>query len=1257
MKGFIMSNDCLKYSLVPKLTYTLERHLKNLSNYEENARRLLEAFHIIREKMTVNLKPVIMLFPHYSEHSHEHSEQIISAIEKLLGEKRIENLSASDAWMMLVCAYMHDIGMIVQGKELESDWNTPAFQQHIQNCKKSNDEEMKRAAQNVSSIEWTVSSMNWAVSVYRDVILIAAEFYRGKHPERSRMLPQRKELAQLLNIVLSSDGRIPHRIQDVIGKICFSHGISFENMLTLLEPSDSLLGYEFHPRFVSAMLCLGDLCDLDNGRFNKMTIEAFGGLTKSNIVHYYKHESVSSFVIKKDFISVNFDIQNKRIKKELKCDDNLFKNPQERELQDVCDQILLETQNWIGWMENTIKNIKLHWNDLAIENIEAFSPSISYKILVDGYSSISSKKNMRFSFSNEKAYELIESYNLYNNSLVFIRELLQNSIDALKKQLWIDLQSGRWNHLLTDLENEDGVIDYKALQPFDFSNNCIYDYYKVRITVKHKEGQRYAIFVIDDNGTGISREDVDSRIINTGANGNSDDEGEMPLWLQPTSAFGIGLHSVFAVTDSMFITTKTESDNTIYNINMHSGKNDGYVFMSIAEHQDTRFCNSKNGTRMEFLIDVSNYAETPYKIPNQIEEPCSERPESNFCKAVQQSITEHFRVSLFDIKYQFNNDDLICIKKYTNLELVKRLFEKRYRDIALGKIHVNDKYNFALGIDGSDCVLWDRTKAILFCCDLSTGEYNTGAFVCCKGVRVLNETIDNSEDSIVLKSIDYLGGNTRDILNVSRDKLSQSQKIANRTIMQNAKHYIAKIYYELLNTVLSDEIVKEWHKSVNSFIQPWLMEKSSKELPDISVRLSKYAKNYLTSIFDNETIILFLLRFSFFVLLRNVKDRIIKILSSLETSDRIQYIFNMKWMDDENELNTIIKEKTYFYDFINNSIEMFENENDQTYLADCYDGIFIDEFYYLYLNNKKDIIKSYSRSVTGLFRKPEFGVVLTTKYFSGLAVALKIKRADYRQRKVKEDNGYITNPLDLYFSVPIIYIISALLCNNIDFSSLHKQIKSVLSFVPGYNNNYSFSGKENIGDIIFSSELKIEDDLFSEDLLKYLFFLKHKRCKFLSLNSNEHIELILTNINDTKGTIEYKGNAFAQTLITHSHLDYLPAPSGYEDIAIKHIAYGSVSYKNYEEDFRFYGIYRVYLWDNFSNIREKYGERITLGDDIETIAKEIMPVSRTDKKSVLYLLRYIYHNRAFNTDLEFEEAWKKIYTSYKKFVIKVLESI
>ena len=63
------------------------------------------------------------------------------------------------------------------------------------------------------------------------------------------------------------------------------------------------------------------------------------------------------------------------------------------------------------------------------------------------------------------------------------------------------------------------------------------------------------------------------------------------------------------------------------------------------------------------------------------------------------------------------------------------------------------------------------------------------------------------------------------------------------------------------------------------------------------------------------------------------------------------------------------------------------------------------------------------------------------------------------------------------------------------------------------------------------------------------------------------------------------------------------------------------------------------------------------GENKEAIIDEIMPNSRTDDKPTINLLRYIYHNKVYNNDLKFEEAWQKIYETYRRFVSMVLDCI
>ncbi len=1226
-----MYNNCMNDDYDLTVPFTLERHLESFKEYS-SAAQLIDSFHIIRDNMKKNLKSIIMMFPHYSDHSHEHSENIISAIERLLGRKRIEKLSPSDTWMLLVCAYMHDLGMLIQGKEIENDWTSETFQEYLQNCKESSDDSLKKAAYHVQDVKWVSSAENnWPVSVYRDVILLASEFYRRKHPERSMKIPLQSDFGKYFNVVISGDGRLPPRIQDVIGKICFSHGIDFDKLLNLLEPADSLFGYEFHPRFVAVMLCLGDLCDLDNGRFNKMSMEVFGKLTKNNYVHYYKHESVSSFVLKKDLIAVNFNIKNTIIKKELEREDLFSKSKnKDKDLQDVCDRILLETQNWLGWIEELVKNIKLHWDKLCMEHIEIFSPTLKYKILVDGNETVSSKKNMRFSFSNEKAYELIESYSLYNNHFVFIRELLQNSVDALKRKFWTDIKSGRWDHFLKDApKDKDGNIDYKNIQPFDFSEPEVFDSYRVFIKVEHEPGKECAKFTITDNGTGISKEDLQKRILLTGMRGKDKSVEKMPNWLKPTSSFGIGLHSVFGVSDSIFIKTSTSSDQNIYNINMHSSKNDGYVFLSLSDDQNIRFCNSATGTRMEIGIDVSKFDNFDFDkdIGRNI---FAERPESDFCNRVQQELEDCLGLSLFDISYQFNDDDVIHTNRIKDDNTVKLLFDKD----KCNHIFYPDKpfnvegYDFALSQNGKCCILWDRKKEILMLYDIRdihnvydmyTIDDNYGVY--CKGFKISqlsgSKNIIFSYDSIVVPFfMDYWGGNTKDIIDVSRNNLTHEQEEQNEIIFSKATECLAKIYYEVLNALLNSQDIEEWHTNVDNFVQPYLQKKTDGVImPDIENEIIKHTEKYIRLGFNEDAIKNLLLAQAFCKLVKNYED--VNLLKNW-------YNWHMRYKNDESEPD--ISQGTYILDFIENGNIGISYGVYKTILENELLGDFNQECGFEYF----DTNETYQSSETNL--------------------------------------------IDVYFSISIAAIIYLLLWTGTDISSLETDVRGELSYLPGYNYGYCFKDKRDVGDIIFSSELEIARNDYRD-----LFFLKERKIKKVTLSSEKELRLVFDKEYNKRDTVEYVGEgSFAVCLYYYNdYNDYIPIPLGLEDIAVNKNSFrNNLTYSPLRGIFNRSRTYITYLWDYFGEIKKTYTERIKNGEDIEKLADEIMPESRkdkkltdeimpesktdkkqNDKKRIVNVLRNICYDRAFNRELPYKEAWNKVCTAYRKFVIKVLGAV
>ncbi len=104
-----------------KIKYGLERHLEFLSTASSSYKELYSYWILVKKELSKELDAVTQCYPYFSLHDASHSERIIKSIELMLGEERIKLLSATDTWLILECAYSHDIGMVIPIDQFESD--------------------------------------------------------------------------------------------------------------------------------------------------------------------------------------------------------------------------------------------------------------------------------------------------------------------------------------------------------------------------------------------------------------------------------------------------------------------------------------------------------------------------------------------------------------------------------------------------------------------------------------------------------------------------------------------------------------------------------------------------------------------------------------------------------------------------------------------------------------------------------------------------------------------------------------------------------------------------------------------------------------------------------------------------------------------------------------------------------------------------------------------------------------------------------
>ncbi len=510
------------------------------------------------------LKSVVDTFKHYSLHDDSHSQQILVNIELILGEHGINALTASDIWLLLESAYLHDVGMVIPYADKEELLKDGTFIDFLKNDASTEAEAILDILENQSGGNQLTAKD--ALQITEKFNQIIAESFRKSHASRAEKIIKTPELIKLRS---PRTTLISQRIWDMCAEICRLHGSSFEEVMQLPQKQNGIGNDFFHPRLIACLLRIGDLLDLDNNRFCPVMSCLTGHAQSSTKAHQDKHRATNKLL----FDHNNIDITA------------YCKTPEGYD----------ETRKWFDYIEEEINNQSRYWSDIKPSDEFPALPTVGkLDVALEGWD-LNGKERPRFNIASERALKILQGDNIYSSRDQVFRELIQNALDATLIRIWLsDLNKPGTAPTIEDLT--DAAKNYPisiSLEEEPKSNTDKFKIFKVTIT---------------DQGIGFSAADLrEFQMVGKPSTERAKTSiiKKMPEFMKPTGSFGIGFQSIFTISNKVTIETTSALEHHRKKIEITQDDNRALT-MHIRDLDQSSGKLYTPGTKIEFHIKEDN---------------------------------------------------------------------------------------------------------------------------------------------------------------------------------------------------------------------------------------------------------------------------------------------------------------------------------------------------------------------------------------------------------------------------------------------------------------------------------------------------------------------------------------------------------------------------------------------------------------------------------------------------------------------------
>jgi len=460
-------------------------------------------------------------FRNYTLHNRGHARKLIHLMQYIIPSDVIHSLDCLEYLLLIYSAYLHDLGLTITSHEREEIITSDDFLDYIKGWPELWSR-IVNIRENLSQIECMTESNNESLK-----FLLEAQLYQLQEAAICSMLRpghaainRYQSLIEQISISSGRNDLFEYQgvsFTDTLIQICVSHNQDAAVLAEVYSPYDERFprcqvfsGQTVNTQFCAAILRLADILDFDRERTPRILFDSLniGDLmvpgSEVSLSEWQKHMAIHSLEIRQDEFVVYAECAHPVIEKTIRD----FCLIIERELRDI--QAVLR--------HNTRDVQEKYYLNLPI--------NVRPQIISRGYT----YKNLSLQINQAAITSLLMGDRLYSQPYTFIRELIQNSIDAISARKLLD--------------------DSKEIIP------------KIIITSQIDE-QGYCWIELEDNGIGMDEHVLGEYFLTLGNTYYESPEfirqvkflgkGEQFISI---ARFEIGIISVFMIGDVLEVTTR-----------------------------------------------------------------------------------------------------------------------------------------------------------------------------------------------------------------------------------------------------------------------------------------------------------------------------------------------------------------------------------------------------------------------------------------------------------------------------------------------------------------------------------------------------------------------------------------------------------------------------------------------------------------------------------------------------------------------------